>query len=650
MILEQTIQEVFDTAAVEEVVGEFVHLKQRGSNLIGLCPFHDEKTPSFTVSPTKGIYKCFGCGKGGNSVNFLMEHEQMSFPEAIRYLARKYNIEIKEDRRQEDTEEARLRESLFVLTDFVAEFYHDCLVHGQEGKSIGMSYFAERQLTDTAIEKFQLGYAPESGTALIEKVKEASYSTDKLKEAGLLNRYEKDFFRGRIIFPIHNLSGKVVAFAGRTMSKRKNVPKYINSPETEIYHKRKILYGMHLARNGVRRKNQCILVEGYMDVIALAQEGIENVVATSGTSLTEEQVRLIKRYTDNVLLLYDGDDAGLNAAERGIDIMLAQDLNISLVALPDKHDPDSYIKEVGKENFEEFITENSMDFLLFKLQKNSAKAADNPVERVRILKDLVNSIALIPDPLKRSLYIRQVSEKLEVQEQLLSDELAKSIKDHQETRRRKERSEQRRRERNTLKEIKQKNTSVRHKMPELSDEAQEKAIVRVLLQFGLQVYTDESDTETTIGENILINIQDVMQYIENDGYQKILSMYKKNYEESGEILDSSYFIRHEDAAIRGIAIDLLSNPYEYSENWVKKWDMPLQTQEMPEQNYLKDMIQAILNLKLRKIDKLIEANRNKIAMHQKDENEDGLLTQLEVQNNLIKIRQAIAKKLGRVLY
>lgn len=650
MILQETIQEVFDTVEVEEVVEEFVHLKRRGSNLIGLCPFHDEKTPSFTVSPAKGIYKCFGCGRGGNAVNFLMEHEQMSFPEAIRYLAHKYNIEVKEDKRQEDTEESRRRESLFVLTDFVAQFYNQCLLSSEEGKKIGLSYFKERMVSHKVIQDFQLGYAPESGSALIEEAKEKKYSVQKLKDAGLLNRYEKDFFRARIIFPIHNLSGKVVAFAGRTMSSKKNIPKYINSPETEIYHKRKILYGMHQARNSIRRLNQCILVEGYTDVLSLYQEGIENVVATSGTALTTDQIRLIKRYAESVLFLYDGDAAGLNAAERGIDLMLEQDLNISVVALPDKQDPDSYIKEVGKKNFEEFIETEANDFLLFKLNHNREELEADPVRRANLIKELLNSIARIPDALKQTLYIKQISEILDIQEEVLNDELVKSNRKYQEKKLRERRSEERRRERETRTQIPPANTGVRHKMPELSDEVQEKDIIRILLQYGQQSYQDEHEEEITVAENVLMNINDVKSKFENALYLKVINIFEEHFTENKEILDFQYFIQHEDDKLRTLAIDLLSEPYTYSKNWLEKWDMPLQTQKMPEDNYVEDMTQAMYQLKLRKIDKLIEENRNTIAMYQKDKNEDDLLLQLEVQKQLIELRKAIADNLGRVLY
>lgn len=650
MILQQTIQEVFDTVEVVDIVSEFVHLKRRGSNFIGLCPFHDEKTPSFTVSPSKGIYKCFGCGRGGNGVNFLMEHEQMSFPEAIRFLADRYNIEVKEDKRNQDTEEARARESLFILTDFVADFYHIYLTESEEGKSIGKSYFKESKILDRTIEKFKLGFAPSSGTDLLDEAGKKQYSIEKLRDAGLLNRYEKDFFRNRIIFPIHNLSGKVVAFAGRTLSSKKTIPKYINSPETEIYHKRKILYGMHQARNIVRKKNQCILVEGYTDVLSLSQEGIENVVATSGTALTTDQVRLIKRYTENILVLYDGDEAGLNAAERGIDLFLEQDLNVSVVILPEKHDPDSYMQEVGKTAFSKLLEEEATDFILFKLQKNQAEAQDNPVLRASLIKDLVKSIALIPDALKQSLYIKQISEKLDLQEEVLTAELSKSREIHRDDKNRKQRREARQAERETGKVINKKRSSVRHKLTELSDEAQEKDIIRILLQFGQQEYVHESLGDTTVGVVLLINIQDVKNAFENELYQSIINLYYEQYNDDSTILDMKYFIQHENDEIRALSIDILSEPYTYSENWVKMWDMPLQTQSMPEKNFIEDMTQAMYQLKLRKVDKLIDENRNKIAMYQKDGNDDDLISQLDVQNKLIQLRKHIADNLGRVLY
>ena len=357
MISEKTIQEVFAMARVDDVIQEYVNLKKRGVNFIGLCPFHDEKTPSFTVSPSKNIYKCFGCGKGGGPVQFLMEHDSLSYPEAIRQLAQRYNIAIEEDENvdaDQVAEQRRLEESYFIINKFASEFYSKQLLETQNGKAIALSYFKERGFLMTTIEKFELGYSPEESKALTNKALQLQYKEDYLKDLGLTSQKGYDFFRHRVMFPIHNVSGKIVAFAGRTLSTQKSQPKYINSPETPIYNKRKTLYGLHLAKSAVRKVDNCLVVEGYTDVISLVQNGVENVVASSGTAFTREQVLLIKRYTDNVTFLYDGDAAGVKAALRGLDIVLENGMNVSLVLLPEGEDPDSYVQKLGNAAFEDF--------------------------------------------------------------------------------------------------------------------------------------------------------------------------------------------------------------------------------------------------------------------------------------------------------
>ena len=391
MISEKTIQEVFAMARVDEVIQEYVNLKKRGVNMIGLCPFHDEKTPSFTVSPSKNIYKCFGCGKGGGPVQFLMEHDSLSFPESIRQLAQRYNISIEEDQnvdKDQVAEKLRLEESYFIINKFASEFYTKQLFETQTGKAIALSYFKERGFLQATIEKFELGYSSDESKALTTKAASLQYKEAYMKDLGLTSQKGYDFFRHRVMFPIHNVSGKVVAFAGRTLSTQKSQPKYINSPETPIYNKRKTLYGLHLAKSAIRKGDNCLVVEGYTDVISLVQNGVENVVASSGTAFTREQVILIKRYTDNVTFLYDGDAAGIKAALRGLDIVLENGMNVSLVLLPDGEDPDSYVRKLGNADFEEFLSKNATDFIFFKMNLLMEEAGNDPVKRSAMIKDL----------------------------------------------------------------------------------------------------------------------------------------------------------------------------------------------------------------------------------------------------------------------
>lgn len=431
MISEKSIQEVINTSQIEDVVQDYVTLKRRGSNMLGLCPFHDEKTPSFTVSPGKNMYKCFGCGKGGGTVNFLMEHDQLSFPESIRALARRYNITLEEDNKEDAAKFAELRkveESYFLINDFALEYFQDNLNNTTDGKMIGLSYFKERGFIQKTVEKFQLGYALNQSKGLVTKALKKRYNETYLKELGLMSQKGYDFFRDRVMFPIHSVSGKVIGFAGRTLSTQKSQPKYINSPETPIYNKRKVLYGMHLAKSAINKKKNCLIVEGYTDVISLHQNGVENVVASSGTSLTQAQVRLIKRFTDNVTFLYDGDAAGVKAALRGLDIVLENGMNVSLVTLEEGEDPDSYVKKVGQSKFEEYLKEKAKDFIFFKMDLLLKDSGNDPIKKAEVINNIIGSIAKIYDSIKRSLYIRQCSQVLGVSENILVAEVNKEIR------------------------------------------------------------------------------------------------------------------------------------------------------------------------------------------------------------------------------
>jgi DNA primase len=429
MISQKSIEDIIQTAKIEEVIDEFVNLKRRGVNMIGLCPFHDEKTPSFTVSPSKNIYKCFGCGKAGGPITFLRDHEGYSFQEALRYLAKKYNIEIEERTYSpEEKQTIETRDSYYLVNEFAKDFYQKQLFETDEGKSIGLSYFKKRGFREATIRKFNLGYAGSVRDGLTQAATMAQYNNEHLEALGLTNKYGKDFFWSRVMFTIHNLSGKVIAFAGRTLSSDKKVPKYVNSPETEIYNKRKTLFGLYHAKQAIRKYDECLLVEGYTDVISLHQSGIENVVASSGTSLTEDQVRLIKRYTPNIKVLYDGDPAGIKAALRGLDIIIAQDMNVRLVLLPDGEDPDSYLKSAGSTIFKEYLEDKAKDFVLFKAELLTKEAEGDPIKKASMIKDIVASIALVQDPLKRSVYVQHCSQLLQIGEPVLTNEVNKSIR------------------------------------------------------------------------------------------------------------------------------------------------------------------------------------------------------------------------------
>lgn len=428
----ETVQKILDTADIVDVVSDFVTLKRRGANYIGLCPFHSERTPSFSVSKSKGICKCFSCGKGGSPVNFIMEHEKMSFNEALRYLARKYNIEIKErELSDEEREEESDRENMFNVNEFALKHFEDNLSNTDEGRDIGYSYFRERGISDAAIKRFRLGYSIERGNELLRQAKERGYNEKYLIDTGLVIRRDDgslyDRFKGRVMYPVHTISGKVVAFGGRTLRSDKKMAKYVNSPESAIYSKSRELYGLYQAKKSISEKDKCILVEGYMDVISMSQSGIENVVASSGTSLTQGQIRLIHRFTNNVTLIYDSDAAGIKASLRGIDMLLAEGLNMKVVLLPDGDDPDSFAQSHPATEVEEYIATHETDFIRFKTDILLREAANDPIQRSKAITDIVRSISVIPDDIVRSLYVKECSRNLDIDEKVLLLQIKKYI-------------------------------------------------------------------------------------------------------------------------------------------------------------------------------------------------------------------------------
>src|SRR6195952_5171908 len=441
MITKPTIDRIMEATDIVEVIGEFVQLKKRGANYVGLSPFANERTPSFTVSPVKGIFKDFSSGKGGSAVTFLMELEKFTYPEALKWLPNKNSIEVEETVETiENKEEENRRESLMIVSSYAAKFFHESLLETDEGKAIGLSYFKERGFSNDTIKKFELGYSPDQWEAFTGQALKEGYQQEFLEQSGLSVKRDNgslyDRYRGRVMFPIHSFTGRVIAFGGRTLKSDKNVPKYVNSPESEIYHKSNVLYGLYFAKKAIREEDNCYLVEGYADVLSVHQAGIENVVASSGTSLTVEQIRLISRFTKNITILYDGDAAGIKASLRGLDMILEEGLNVKVVLFPDGHDPDSYVRSVGTNAFKTYIDKNRKVFILYKTDILLKEAGTDPIKRSEVIREVVESIAKIPDSIKASVFIKDCSHLLQIDERALLSELnkmrlAKSKKDAQ---------------------------------------------------------------------------------------------------------------------------------------------------------------------------------------------------------------------------
>lgn len=660
MISQKTIQQILDTVKVEDVVEEYVNLKRRGANMLGLCPFHHEKTPSFTVSPSKNIFKCFGCGKGGNAVQFLMEHENFTFPEALLHLAKKYNIEVEETQSsQENFEERQRLESLYIITGFAEEFYSDQLFNTDKGKSVGLSYFKERGFREETIKKFGLGYADDRKDGFTKTAIQKGYNPELLKKLALTTQYDSDFFRDRVLFPIHNLTGKVIGFGGRTLQKDKKIPKYINSPETEIYIKSKVLYGAFQAKKAIRQLDECILVEGYTDVISLHQGGIENVVASSGTSLTTGQIRLIKRYTPNIKIIYDGDPAGVKAALRGIDLILEQDMNVKMVLLPEGEDPDSYLQKSGSTEFKAFIDENARDFILFKTSLLLNETKNDPVKKTEVIKDIVNSIAKIPDPLKRMVYVKECARQLEMEEQVLANETNKAVKQILTKRQQQEQVASSETHQQLTEELlslesspetgldKQKPSNMPGAKPAGRHlEFQERDIARILISGGSEIFDKENDV--TVAAYILSNIEEVLNDFDNKLCEKIA---KESLEllKNKQPVPTQYFLNHNDPQIAALAIDLVHSPYEFSPNWKEFWDIELTTQPSPDQNFLKDSISALHRFKLKKIIRMCEKNQERLKELKAGGDDAKMMKLLKMQQKLLAMRDELAKKLNTVV-
>ena len=578
MIDRETIERIMDTAKVEEVVGDFVSLRKRGVNMIGLCPFHNEKTPSFTVSPSKNLWKCFGCGKGGKPVHFIMEHEQLSYYEALRWLAKRYHIEFKErELTDEEKREESIRESMFVINQYALQYFTETLHNSEEGKAIGLNYFRHRGLRDETIKKFCLGYSLERRDSFAKTAIAAGYNPDIIAKTGVCYSTEdgrlQDRFWGRVIFPVHTISGKVVAFGGRVLQTNAKAAKYVNSPESEIYHKSDHLYGLYFAKQAIMQKDRCILVEGYLDVISMYQAGIQNVVASSGTSLTTGQIRLIHRFTSNVTLLYDGDKAGIKASIRGIDMLLEEGMNINVVLLPEGEDPDSYAQSHSTEEVEEYIERNKVDFIKFKTNLLLDEVGEDPIKRAGLIGDVVKSIAVVPNDILRSEYIKKCSDMLNVSEQLLVKETAKIRRARaEEAQKRTESSNRNSGESATagtddpapVDEFQQNiinsysNNPLHHK---------EKAIIQFMLKNGaklLQVPESKIDNTPSFTETVISHLY---YSFEADGIEFSHPLYKKIFQEAAEhavdleFNPENHFIAHPDPEISALTAELCGERY-----------------------------------------------------------------------------------------
>jgi len=630
------------------VISDFVNLKKRGSNYVGLCPFHNEKTPSFSVSASKGIYKCFGCGKGGDVVNFIMEHEHYNYVEALRYLAKKFNIEIREE---EETAEYILehneKESLYNISQFAQKYFSDCLHNHNEGKAVGLSYFIEREFNDESIEKFQLGYCLDSWNEFTTNALKNGYSIDYLIKSGLTVERQGgdhyDRFRGRVIFPIHNLSGKVIAFAGRILKKDPNKPKYINSPENDIYNKSKVLYGLFFAKNTIVKENNCYLVEGYTDVISLFQNGIQNVVASSGTSLTVDQIRLIKRFTNHITILFDGDEAGLKASFRGIDLILEQGMNVNVVLLPADEDPDSFARKYRTSEIKDFIDENSRDFIRFKTGLLIEEVKNDPVKKTALIREVVSSISLIPDDINRREYIKACAQLMDVDEQALIYELNRELR-----KRFKKRTDEIVRNDDPVQE---EHTAVQQIEYKTDDsEYHESEIVRLILNYGNEKLVFENENEFGHIETSFISVAGfIINDLHHDEivfetpvYRRIYEEIVQNYEDDVLKIGSQYFTSHSDPQISKVAIELLSKQHELSENWLKN-----KIYVNSEEDILKEVvISSVLALKAKKISKDLNLILKKI----KNSNDvEEQLKYLKEHSDLKEILMKINKILGRII-
>lgn len=676
MINKSTIARIQEAAQIVDVVSDFVTLKKRGVNYLGLCPFHDDRSPSFSVSPSKNICKCFSCGEGGTAVHFIMKHEQLSYYEALKYLAKKYNIEVKE--RELTNEEKMLeseRESLFIINEYARTYFKDLLYDNQEGRTVGLTYFKERGFRDDIIKKFELGYALEQRNAFSSEALRLGYKKDFLLKTGLVAGGENDGplydrFRGRVIFPVHTLSGKVVAFGGRILRKSDNLAKYVNSPESEIYSKSRELYGIFFAKRAVVKADNCFLVEGYTDVLSMHQAGIENVVSSSGTALTSGQIRLVRRFTQNMTVLYDGDDAGITAALRGIDLLLEEGMNVKVVMLPKGEDPDSFARKQNAESFNKFIADNEVDFIRFKTQLLLNETKDDPIKRAGLISNIVQSIALIPDGIKRSVYMKDSANLLEINEKLLIQEVNKIRK--RSYNQRQQRPSQSRPSRDSKEEQPTAIESAKDETtaPISARRARiynfEQEIIRYIVRYGMnfifQRYEKQKKGEgkQTKEVDVLVEegstvIEFVYSDLERDNIKITNPLYSQMFEEAyresenRDFQPAKYFISHSDSNISKCATDMLNDKYQLSKIHAKSLGEEIDDEKsrLLEENLLEILIPRVTTeLKNVYILKQIERVMRKIKEAERKNDFETTLKLLEEKRKLEEIKKILAKMLG----
>lgn len=637
-ILQKNIDEIKSRIDIVDVISDFINLKKSGQAYKALSPFTDEKTPSFFVVPSKGIYKCFSSGKGGDAISFIMEYDGLSYTEALKYLAGKYGIEIEErEITEEDIKAQNERESLFIILKYATDYFISNLKNSDEGKSVGLTYFKNRGLTEEIIEKFELGYSLEAWDDLYKAAIKQGFGKDIIEKAGLIIKKEEkvyDRFRGRVIFPIYNQTGKVIAFGARTLKKDTKQPKYVNSPETEIYHKSNVLYGVHMAKGPIRKADNCFLVEGYTDVISLHQVGIENVVSSSGTSLTEEQIRLVSRYSENITVLFDGDPAGIKASLRGIDMLLAGGQNVKAVVLPEGHDPDSYSKELGGYEFRKYLEENAHDFITFKINLFVNEAKGDPVKKATTIRAIVESISQIPDPIKRTVYIKESSVLLDIDESVLMNELNKII----------------------LKARRKStpaagppiipimaDTVIGQKLEEdVSDRLnavlrrKEREIIRSLVRYGYKEVADN----VYLYQYLFDELGDVKFF--TPVYEEIYNMFKNGLSKDEE-MEAGYFLEHGSEQVKSEIVDLITDKYALSNKWRDKYNIwvPREEEILSSKSYT-----DIERLNYAYIKKLIRKNLTELKnAGSKDDQQKYQIIHMELK----KTEKKIASVLGIVI-
>jgi DNA primase len=640
LIPQSKIDEILHAANIEEVVGDYVRLKRRGANLTGLCPFHNEKTPSFSVSPAKGIYKCFGCGKAGNSVNFIMEHDSLGYIEALKSLADRYRIEWPQQENINIDQERAIRsekESLQILNNWAADYFEQQLWENEEGKTIGLSYFEERGFRQDTIKKFKLGYSLDAWNHLQENALTSQFNEDVLLKAGLIKKNEQgkvyDAYRGRVMFTIHSHTGKVIAFAGRQLKKDDKSAKYVNSPETLLYHKSNELYGLFFAKNAIRQSDFVYLVEGYTDVISMHQAGVENVVASSGTSLTENQIKLLKRHTENVTVLYDGDAAGIKASMRGIDMILEQGLNVKVVPFPDGEDPDSYSRKVGSEAYTNYLVQESKDFILFKVKLLLSDVKHDPLKKAQVTRDIVESISKIPDGIKRMAFIKECAVLLEMNESLLITELNKSRSSFVSSK-----------EKEWLSAEPKEQPQV--ELAELLEEEpiyeQERYFIKMLMLHG----DKPVEGFDNVAHYLMQRMQELELELEQETMRLLLSEIRFMMSEQLPLNQQS-FINHSNPLISATTASLLTNKFEVSPKWLSKYDVQM---ESPEEMFMKDIESALLYMEKHHLTKLMKQAQEELKKAQEKEDENELTIFLEVISLLNAKQQELSHKAGIVIW